>query len=101
MLNRGSSWVENIDDAIRSINARRIVIDPGVIFKLFFEKELEARKNIVALGKVLKRRKCTTIITNELSIDLTSSLYGLEEYVADGVILLYHTRVKNKFIRSL
>jgi len=91
----------NIDDAIRSINAKRIVIDPGVIFKLFFEKELEARKNIVALGRVLKRRKCTTIITNELSLDLTSSLYGLEEYVADGVVLLYHTRVKNKFIRSL
>ena len=91
----------NIDDAIRSIGARRIVIDPGVIFKLFFEKELEARKNIVALGKVLKRRKCTTIITNELSLDSSSSLYGLEEYVADGVILLYHTRVKNKFIRSL
>lgn len=91
----------NIEDAIRGVNAQRVVIDPGVIFKLFFEKELEARKNIVSLGKVLKKRKCTTIITNELSIDSSSSLYGLEEYVADGVVLLYHTRVKNKFVRSL
>ena len=30
-----------------------------------------------------------------------SSLYGLEEYVADGVILLYHTKMKNRFIRSI
>ncbi|MBI2597939.1 MAG: hypothetical protein HYW50_01955 [Candidatus Diapherotrites archaeon] len=91
----------NIEDAIRSIDAKRLVIDPGVIFKLFFEKELDARKNIVALGKIIKKRKCTTIITNELSVEIGSSLYGLEEYVADGVVLLYHTRVKNKFIRSI
>ena len=91
----------NIEDAIRSIDAKRIVIDPGVLFKLFFEKELDARKNIVALGQILKKRKCTAIITNELSLDINSSLYGLEEYVADGVVLLYHTRVKNKFIRSI
>ena len=91
----------NIEDAIRSIEAKRVVIDPGVLFKLFFEKELDARKNIVALGQILKKRACTTIITNELSTDINSSLYGLEEYVADGVVLLYHTRVKNKFVRSI
>lgn len=90
-----------VEENIRSINAQRCVIDPGVIFKLFFERELDARKKIVALGKMLKKINCTTIITNEISLDNMSSLYGLEEYVADGVVLLYHTKVKNKFIRSV
>jgi KaiC/GvpD/RAD55 family RecA-like ATPase len=90
-----------IEDTIRSINAKRVVIDPGVIFRLFFERELDARKRIVALGKMLKEIDCTTIITNEIALDKTSSLYGLEEYVADGVILLYHTRYENRFIRNI
>ncbi|MBN2126844.1 MAG: AAA family ATPase [Candidatus Diapherotrites archaeon] len=90
-----------IEDTIRSINAKRVVIDPGVIFRLFFERELDARKRIVALGKMLKEIECTTIITNEISLDKQSSLYGLEEYVADGVILLYHTKIGSHFIRSI
>ncbi|MDP2973478.1 MAG: gas vesicle protein GvpD, partial [Candidatus Diapherotrites archaeon] len=27
--------------------------------------------------------------------------FGLEEYVADGVILLYHTKLEDRFIRSI
>lgn len=90
-----------VEDTIRAINAKRVVIDPGVIFRLFFDRELDARKRIVSLGKMLKRIGCTTIITNEISLDKMTSLYGLEEYVADGVILLYHTKLKNQFVRSI
>ncbi|MBU0662375.1 MAG: ATPase domain-containing protein [Candidatus Diapherotrites archaeon] len=90
-----------VEDTIASINAVRVVIDPGVIFRLFFDRELEARKRIVSLGKMLKRIGCTTIITSEITLDNIKGLYGLEEYVADGVILLYHTKLKNKFVRSV
>ncbi len=90
-----------VEENIRAISAQRCVIDPGVIFKLFFDRELDARKKIVTLGKMLKKINCTSIITNEINLDMSRSLYGLEEYVADGVVLLYHTKVKNKFIRSI
>jgi len=90
-----------IEDNVRKINAKRVVIDPGVIFRLFFDRELDARKRIVALGKMLKLIGTTTVITNEISLDKLTSLYGLEEYVADGVILLYHTKIKNRFVRSI
>ena len=90
-----------IEDNVRKINAKRVVIDPGVIFRLFFDRELDARKRIVALGKMLKTIGTTTVITNEISLDKLTSLYGLEEYVADGVILLYHTKIKNRFVRSI
>ncbi len=92
-----------IEESVTSLQAKRIVIDPGVIFRLFFDKELEARKNILELGRMLRKIKNTTLITNELSLEAGQSggLYGLEEYVADGVILLYHTKVENRFIRSI
>jgi len=90
-----------VEDAITRLNAKRLVIDPGVVFRLYFERELDARKRILSLGRTLKKSGCTAIITNEISLDKTSSLFGLEEYVADGVILLYHTKLEDRFIRSI
>ena len=89
-----------IEDTITRIGAKRIVIDPGVIFRLYFTKELEARKKILELGKMLKESGCTAIITNEASGKGTD-LFGLEEYVADGVLLLFHKKVMERFIRSI
>ncbi|MDO8647391.1 MAG: gas vesicle protein GvpD [Candidatus Diapherotrites archaeon] len=91
----------SIEDAVQSIGAKRVVVDPGVVFRLFFEKELDARKRILSLGKMLKHLGCTSVVTNELSLDDSKSLFGLEEYVADGVVLMYHTKSQNRFIRSI
>jgi circadian clock protein KaiC len=90
-----------IEDEVSRIEAKRLVIDPGVVFRLYFERELDARKRILSLGRMLKRIGCTSMITNEISLDKASSLFGLEEYVADGVILLYHTKLEDRFIRSI
>ncbi|MCX6803826.1 MAG: hypothetical protein NTY48_04630 [Candidatus Diapherotrites archaeon] len=89
-----------IEDTISRVKAKRIVIDPGVIFRLYFSKELEARKKILELGRMLKESGCTSIITNESSSN-TNDLFGLEEYVADGVIIMFHKRIKEKFERSI
>lgn len=90
-----------IEDEVSRMGAKRLVIDPGVVFRLYFDRELDARKRILSLGRMLKRIGCTAIITNEISLDKSSSLFGLEEYVADGVILLYHTKLEDRFIRSV
>lgn len=92
---------DGIEDLVAKHHATRLVIDPGVIFHLYFERELDARKRILSLGKVLKKLNVSTIITNESGSTPQAGLYGLEEYVADGVILLYHTRVENHFVRSI
>ncbi|MEK6821209.1 MAG: ATPase domain-containing protein, partial [archaeon] len=92
---------DSIEDLVTKNKATRLIIDPGVIFHLYFEKELDARKRILSLGKMLKKLNVTTIVTNESTTGQHEGLYGLEEYVADGVILLYHTRVENRFVRSL
>ena len=90
-----------VEDEIARLEAKRLVIDPGVVFRLYFDRELDARKRILSLGRMLKRISCTAIITNEISLEKASSLFGLEEYVADGVILLYHTKLEDRFIRSI
>ncbi len=92
---------DSIEDLVTKHKAQRLVIDPGVIFHLYFERELDARKRILSLGKMLKKLDVTTVITNESSTGQHAGLYGLEEYVADGVVLLYHTRVENRFVRSI
>ncbi len=90
-----------VEDAVSRISAKRLVIDPGVIFRLYFDRELDARKRLLSLGRMLKKIGCTAIITNEISLDKTTSLFGLEEYVADGVLLLYHTQLEQRFVRSI
>lgn len=93
--------VTTIEDAVQRNKAERIVIDPGVVFRLYFKSELDARKRILNLGRMLKDLGVTSIITNEIALERAKSLYGLEEYVADGVILLYHTKLENRFVRSI
>ena len=90
-----------IEDEVSRIGAKRLVIDPGVVFRLYFDRELDARKRILSLGRMLKRIGCTALVTNEIDLEKSSSLFGLEEYVADGVILLYHTKLEDRFIRSV
>ena len=90
-----------VEDAVARISAKRLVIDPGVVFRLYFDRELDARKRLLSLGRMLKKIGCTAIITNEISLDKTTSLFGLEEYVADGVLLLYHTQLEQRFVRSI
>ncbi len=92
---------DSIEDVVTKHKAQRLVIDPGVIFHLYFERELDARKRILSLGKMLKKLNVTTIITNESTTNQHEGLFGLEEYVADGVVLMYHTRIENRFMRSI
>jgi circadian clock protein KaiC len=73
--------------AIDSINAKRVVID--TIETLFggFKDQLVLRSELRRLFEWLKQRGVTAIITGERG-EGTLTRYGLEEYVADCVILL-------------
>ena len=94
-----------VEDTVQSIGAKRVVIDPGVIFKLYFESKLDTRKKILDLAKMLKDMGAVVLMTNELNL-VGGTVGGFEEYIADGVILLYHSPVyrspvKDYFIRSI
>lgn len=81
--------VTAIGDIVREMKIRRLVIDSvtSVCFQL---KTLEKiRTFILRLGKVLSDLGCTTILVSEISpTEPRYSLYGVEEAIADGIILM-------------
>jgi len=83
-----------LDYAIKSINAKRVVLD--TIESLFsgFTNEAILRSELRRLFAWLKDRGVTAIITGECG-DATLTRQGLEEYVSDCVILLDH-RIVNQ-----
>jgi circadian clock protein KaiC len=78
-----------IDHAVKSVGARRVVLDTLEALFGGLGNEAIIRAELRRLFRWLKARRLTAIITGERG---QSSLtrYGLEEYVADCVILLQH-----------
>ncbi len=99
-LYKMDALMQNITDSIELINAKRIVIDPGSLISLFFETKIEVRKALIDMANLLKRLKITSIITSDFNLE-SENTFSLEEYAADGVILLYHVKTGNVYERML
>jgi len=78
-----------LSHAIDSIGARRVVLD--TVESLFggFQNEAILRSELKRLFRWLKEKGVTSVITGERG-EKTITRHGLEEYVADCVILLDH-----------
>lgn len=78
-----------IDHAVKSIGAKRIVLD--TIESLFsgFSNPVILRAELRRLFRWLRDKELTSIITGERG-DTTVTRQGLEEYVSDCVIILDH-----------
>lgn len=83
-----------LDHAITSIGAKRIVLDTLEALFSALPNEAIIRAELRRLFRWLKERGLTAVITCERG-NGTLTRYGLEEYVADCVILLDH-RVQNQ-----
>ncbi len=89
-----------IRDSVHRIDAKRLVIDPGALFDLFFEREIEVRKAMVELGSMLKDLGCTTIITTEEKYG-KEYVFNQSDFSSDGIIFTYYTKVSNEFMRMI
>ena len=78
-----------LDHAITSIGAKRIVLDTLEALFSALPNEAIIRAELRRLFRWLKERGLTAVITCERG-NGTLTRYGLEEYVADCVILLDH-----------
>jgi circadian clock protein KaiC len=86
--------------AIDSIGAKRIVLDTIEALFSGFSAEALLRAELRRLFGWLKERGVTAIITGE-SGEKTLTRYGLEEYVADCVILLNNPVINKITTRNL
>ena len=87
-----------IRESVYQIKAKRLVIDPGALIQLFFERQIEVRKATIELGDMLKKLGCTTIITTE---EKGTESFDQSEFSSDGVIFTYYTKISNQFMRMI
>ena len=57
------------------------------------------RHFIFRLGAILSKLDCTTVLTSEAPGEGSTSAYDVEEFIADGIIKLHRTVVKNEVRR--
>ncbi|MEM3586968.1 MAG: ATPase domain-containing protein [Candidatus Jordarchaeaceae archaeon] len=81
--------LESILAEIQRLGAKRLVIDSYSALAQAFENRINVRIVIhTILGKMVRKSECTTILISEIPRGQEQIGMGIEEFVADGVILL-------------
>jgi KaiC/GvpD/RAD55 family RecA-like ATPase len=93
---------ELIETNVKKLGAERVVIDSVSALGLYVRDVPEIRRMIFNIAFLLRKLSCTTLLVSEvLPMQEALSRFGVEEFVTDGVIVLYYTRVGSQFSRSL
>ena len=94
--------LNEIEDAIKSIGAKRVVVDPTSTLLLQFQKAVAVRRGLYKIAGVLESRGCTSIVTVEKPEALGMTTWrDVEDFVLDGVIILYSRAENGKRIREV
>lgn len=94
--------VRTVYEVITEINCKRVVIDSLPAFGLHFDDEAEVRIAIHRLNNLLLSSGCTSIITSEIIPGNEGvSRFGVEEFIARGIILVEIYKDGKNFKRSI
>jgi len=78
-----------IVEQVTAAKARRLAIDSFTALAQAFDKLIDARIALhVVFGKLLHDLGCTTMVLAEMSFGADKIGLGMEEYVADGIIVM-------------
>src|SRR5512136_1848418 len=94
--------VTAISDLAKELGTKRLVVDSitSVCYKLKTSEKI--RDFILRLSKALSDQNCTSILVGEVSADSTSySSFGVEEAIADGIILMANMERRGDLLRTL
>jgi circadian clock protein KaiC len=89
-----------IDEAIKKVNAKRIVVDTYELIFNDIKDETVFRRELARLINWLKNKNMTSIFTSESSQGKLTKL-GIEEFITDCVITLKQTVIENVYTRRL
>jgi len=96
--------VTELQKRSRQINAKRLVIDPVAPLVATYTTELSwTREYIRSLVFSIENKiKTTSIITSEVPTgETTISRYGVEEFLASGIVVLGLQKQSNEIVRSM
>ena len=80
--------IDFIEEQIRETNAKRLCIDSITAIAYSLDDKARIRKFIFELGKVLATLGVTTLLTSEVTEKGKFSVYNVEEFISDSIILL-------------
>ena len=94
--------VTRLKYAIEKVNAQRVAIDSlGTIFS-YVPDESQVRNVLFQLAHILREMSITAVLTSERISDYGEvSRFGIEEFVADNVIILRNALVNEKRRRTI
>jgi len=87
---------ETLGEAIERIGAKRIVLDSVTLFKYLFKDDMSRRVNLLNFIKQVKDAGCTTLMVAEQHESTSDITYLDEHFLADGMMLLFWSRHKEK-----
>jgi len=90
-----------IHEQRRKINAKRLVFDSLTTLLLHHEDLFSIRQDILTLVKTLKISQMSSILIAESPTGNEIGRFGVEPFLAEGVIILYMIRRGNTRIRAL
>lgn len=94
--------IKEIEEIIKQNNIKRVVIDSINLLTMLVKTDEDRRKTLAMLCNMLSSLGCTSILTSETkegTMDL--SRYGMEEFIVDGVVVLYLVRQGSRFIPGI
>jgi len=96
------SLMNDIENAVKKIGAKRVVIDPSTSILLPFKEQIAIRRALHKVARMLENLNCTSIITTERpEMDGMTTRLNVENFVLDGVIVLRQVVVGDRIHRVL
>jgi len=97
-----SALVARLEHAIQRVGARRVAMDSlGAVFTQYEDRSL-VRRELFRLASTLKRIRVTAMLTAERTEEYGGiARYGVEEFVADNVIILRNILESEKRRRTI
>jgi len=93
---------ESVSACWKKIGAKRIVIDPVVVFGMQTDSTMQLRQDLMRFSSLLKQLDSTILFVTEIPEESQAlSRYGVEEFIADGVIVLYFMRLGGLRVRGI
>ncbi|MBS7639786.1 MAG: ATPase domain-containing protein [Candidatus Bathyarchaeia archaeon] len=94
--------METILREVSEVGARRLVIDSFSALAQMFKETHEVRIILhTILSRVTRLLGCTTLLIVENPYGENRIGFGIEEFVADGIILLRRSRLADRLLREL
>ncbi len=93
--------MEMIASETHSLGAERLVIDSFSALTCAFDAKINVRILIHILSKMIRQAGCTALLITEIPMGNVHIGFGIEEFVADGILILKRVRIEDRLAREI